>query len=134
MTDQILSHMKKFPCLKTICSHYYSLNNSKPFGREINLTRNEYANGKNKDEQYLLFDFYIWSGVYFINCFTPYAELSRQTFAPVKNFSKVGRRGRKLGVGVKNHLWNRPQHCKVATGAALLYYVYSFLNFFIFLD
>ena len=33
----------------------------------------------------------------------------RRTFVPVKSLSKVGRRARKLGVRVQNHLWNRPQ-------------------------
>ena len=63
-------------------------------------------------------------GVDFINCFTPYAELSR--LAPVKSFSKVGRRARKLGVGAQNCLWNWPQ----VSFILVFLYLYCFCDSF----
>ena len=63
-------------------------------------------------------------GVNFINCFTPYAELSR--LAPVKSFSKVGRRARKLGVGAQNCLWNWPQ----VSFILVFLYLYCFCDSF----
>ena len=63
-------------------------------------------------------------GVDFINCFTPYAELSR--LAPVKSFSKVGRRARKLGVGAQNCLWNWPQ----VSFILVFLYLYCFCDTF----
>ena len=44
---------------------------------------------------------------------TPNFCALRQTFAPVKSFSKVGRRAQNLGVRVQNRLWNRTLVYKV---------------------